>query len=401
MSTPGLALNNLRISVIVVVVTVHAAIAYLGSSPASSFNFDDPPYRWRSIPIVDPERWFGFDIFCALQDVYLISLLFFLSGLFAWPSLARSGSRKFLRDRLLRIGVPFALTVGLLMPLAHYPVYRVTAVDPSLASFWQHWLALPFWPAGPPWFLWVLLVFDFVAAGLYQFARIPGATLGRTVGQLGARPKPFVIALLSASALAYVPLALVFNPWDWFHVGPFSFQYCRPLHYLVYFFAGAGVGAYGVDRGLLAVDGWLARRWAAAGAAATVSFLLWLGMVGLAMAGDGPPPLSVQMLQALSFVACCAAGVLFTLALFLRFANRRLAALDPLHDKTYGIYLIHYVFSIWLQYALLGLAMFAVVKAMIVFTGTLLMSWASVVALRRIPAAAWIDRSWRRRHSLP
>ena len=297
--------------------------------------------------------------------------------------------------------MPFALTVGLLMPLAHYPVYRVTAVDPSLASFWQHWLALPFWPAGPPWFLWVLLVFDFVAAGLYQFARIPGATLGRTVGQLGARPKPFVIALLSASALAYVPLALVFNPWDWFHVGPFSFQYCRPLHYLVYFFAGAGVGAYGVDRGLLAVDGWLARRWAAAGAAATVSFLLWLGMVGLAMAGDGPPPLSVQMLQALSFVACCAAGVLFTLALFLRFANRRLAALDPLHDKTYGIYLIHYVFSIWLQYALLGLAMFAVVKAMIVFTGTLLMSWASVVALRRIPAAAWIDRSWRRRHSLP
>src|SRR6266513_491439 len=173
MSTPGLALNNLRISVIVVVVTVHAAIAYLGSSPASSFNFDDPPYRWRSIPIVDPERWFGFDIFCALQDVYLISLLFFLSGLFVWPSLARSGSRIFLRDRLLRIGVPFALTVGLLMPLAHYPVYRVTAVDPSLASFWQHWLALPFWPDGPPWFLWVLLVFDFAAAGFYQFAGTP------------------------------------------------------------------------------------------------------------------------------------------------------------------------------------------------------------------------------------
>ncbi len=84
------------------------------------------------------------------------------------------------------------------------------------------------------------------------------------------------------------------------------------------------------------------------------------------------------------------------LALFLRFANRRLAALDPLKDKVYGIYLIHYVFSIWLQYALLGLAMFAVVKAMIVFTGTLLMSWASVAALRRIPARAWINRSWRR-----
>jgi hypothetical protein len=43
-------------------------------------------------------------------------------------------------------------------------VYRVTAVDPGLAAFWQHWLALPFWPSGPPWFLWVLLVFNLIAA---------------------------------------------------------------------------------------------------------------------------------------------------------------------------------------------------------------------------------------------
>ena len=175
---PVLALNNLRIVVIVIVVAVHAVMAYLGSSPASSFKFDDPPYRWRSIPIVDPERWFGFDIFCGFQDIYLISLLFFLSGLFVWPSLARSGSRIFLRDRILRIGIPFALTVGLLMPLAHYPVYRVTAVDPSLAAYWQHWLALPFWPSGPPWFLWVLLVFDIVAAGLFKFGRISADVLG-------------------------------------------------------------------------------------------------------------------------------------------------------------------------------------------------------------------------------
>ena len=397
MSTSGLALNNLRTAVIVIVLAVHSVMAYLGSSPASSFNFDAPPYRWRAIPIVDPERWYGFDIFCAFQDISLISLLFFLSGLFAWPSLARGGSSMFLRHRLLRIGVPFAMTVGLLMPLAYYPVYRVTAVDPGLVSYWRHWLALPFWPAGPPWFLWVLLVFNVVAAGLFRFAGISADVLGRSIGQLGTRPKPFVIVLVSASALAYAPLALAFTPWDWFQFGPFSFQFCRPLHYLVYFLAGAGVGAYGIGRGLLARDGWLACRWAAAGASAMVCFAFWLGMVGLAMAaGDGRPPLAVQILQALGFVLCCAAGVLFMLALFLRFADRRLAVLDPLKDKTYGLYLIHYVFSIWLQYALLELAMFAVVKAVIVFAGTLLMSWASVVAFRRIPAIAWINRSWRR-----
>lgn len=126
-------LNNLRIAVIVMVVAAYAVIAYLGSSPASSFK-SMTPYRWRSIPIVDPDRWFGFDIFCGFHDTYLISLLFFLSGLFVWRSLARSGSRVFLRDRILRIGIPFAVAVGVLMPLAHYPVYRVTAVDPSLSA---------------------------------------------------------------------------------------------------------------------------------------------------------------------------------------------------------------------------------------------------------------------------
>ena len=37
------------------------------------------------------------------------------------------------------------------MPLAHSPTYLQTATDPSLAAFWRHWLGLPFWPSGPPW----------------------------------------------------------------------------------------------------------------------------------------------------------------------------------------------------------------------------------------------------------
>src|ERR1700686_3970135 len=136
MPGPSLALRNLRTFVIVLVLAVHSVLAYLGSLPQTQFAFDSPPYRWRSIPIVDSERWLGFDLFCAHQDVYLISLLFFLSGLFIWPSLTRKGANLFVRDRLLRIGVPFALAVAFLMPVASYPIYRTTAVDPSVTAFW-------------------------------------------------------------------------------------------------------------------------------------------------------------------------------------------------------------------------------------------------------------------------
>ena len=65
------------------------------------------------IPIIDSQRWFGFDLFCAWQDVSLMSLMFFLSGLFVPPSLARKGSSTFLSDRLLRIGLPLVLVVVL------------------------------------------------------------------------------------------------------------------------------------------------------------------------------------------------------------------------------------------------------------------------------------------------
>jgi hypothetical protein len=391
MSTPALALNNLRTFAIVIVLAVHSFIAYLASSPASSFRFDDPPFQWRSIPIIDSDRWLGFDIFCAHQDTYLIALLFFLSGLFVWPSLTRKGARNFLRDRAVRLGLPFALAVGLLMPVAHYPIYRVTAADTSVTAYWQHLLALPFWPSGPPWFLWVLLVFDLGAAALYALARRSGDAFGQIVGQLSARPAAFLTILVAASGLAYVPLALAFTPWTWFHVGPFAFQLCRPLLYAVYFLTGVGLGAYGIERGiLLAPAGWLTRHWRVAAGAAIATFALWLGLVGIAMSGGGAPSWQLQVLEASSFVLCCAAGSIFMLAIFVRFANRHIRMLDAFSEETYGMYLVHYLFCVWLQFALLGFAALAVIKAAIVFCGTLLLSWGSVAAMRRAVNAVGI-----------
>jgi hypothetical protein len=107
-------------------------------------------------------------------------------------------------------------SADVLTPVASYPIYRATAVDPSILAFWQHWLALPFWHSGPPWFLWVLLVFDLAAAAMFVLARQWGDALARW----SARPRPYLLGLMLASALAYVPLALAFTPWEWGQVGP-------------------------------------------------------------------------------------------------------------------------------------------------------------------------------------
>src|SRR3954468_14998024 len=144
MPRSSLALSNLRAIVIVIVLAFHSILAYLQSLPPEPIPFDAAPYRWQAIPIVDNERFFGFDLFCAWQDVSLMSLMFFLLGLFVPSSLARKGSITFLSDRFFRIGLPLAVVVVFLMPVTYYPTYSVGAADPGVSAYWQHLTALPF-----------------------------------------------------------------------------------------------------------------------------------------------------------------------------------------------------------------------------------------------------------------
>ena len=65
----GVAIDNLRAVVVLFVLLFHSVLAYLNFLPPQPYPFDGPPYLWRTIPIVDHARWFGFDLFCAWLDV--------------------------------------------------------------------------------------------------------------------------------------------------------------------------------------------------------------------------------------------------------------------------------------------------------------------------------------------
>jgi glucans biosynthesis protein C len=94
-SKTSVALGNLRSFVVLLVIGFHSVLAYLGSNPVSPLPFDSPPYPWLSTPIIDQERWFGFDLFCAFQYVFLMPFMFLLSGLFVWPSLRHKAAADF------------------------------------------------------------------------------------------------------------------------------------------------------------------------------------------------------------------------------------------------------------------------------------------------------------------
>jgi peptidoglycan/LPS O-acetylase OafA/YrhL len=384
MSRSSAALNNLRVCAVMSVLAFHSVLAYLDYLPPTPFAFDHPPYRWTAFPMLDAQRFIGFDLFCGLQDVYLMSLMFFLSGVFVWPSIARKGEAAFLQGRFLRLCIPAGLVVLLLMPLAHYATYRVGAVDRGIEAFFNHWLALPFWPSGPPWFLWQLFVLNIAAGALCNVA--PGwcKRLGQMAAAAGTNPGRFFWALLACSALAYVPLALVFGPLRWFEYGIFAFQLSRPLHYAVYFFAGFAIGVAGFERGLLSAEGLLTRRWPVWLGAAVVGFGLWIGLTAYWLQEGGLVP---EIAAHLAFTLSCASSCFAIFALFLRFAARRTPLFDKAAENAYGMYLVHYVFVVWLQYALLGAALPAIAKGLFVFAGVLALSWTATSVLRRAPIA--------------
>jgi len=382
-SRSSLALDNLRAVVILIVLSFHSALAYVEWIPSRSSGFSDPPYGWRAFPIIDAHRWFGFDLFCAWQDVYLMSLMFFLSGLFVWPSLQRKHGFRYASDRLARLGIPFAFGVLVLTPIALYPSYLASTANPSMSDYAHRYLALPFVPNGQLWFLWQLLALNFVAAAIYIILPNALRALGRWSGTAGRRPIYYFAILVAVSTVAYVPLALIFTPWAWSNSGVLSVQWCRPLLYAVYFFAGMGVGTAGIDVGLIAADGALARRWKLWLGVAMISVLGWMGVTSRTL--DGPAPVVIDVAADFMFVVACAGGCFFLIAASLRFGLYRSSMRASLSANAYSLYLVHYTFVVWLQYTLLTSSMFALFKGAIVFGITLVLSWLTVLMVQRIP----------------
>jgi len=383
MSKSSLALSNLRAVVIVIVLAFHASLAYVQSAPAPQ-RFDQPPFTWEAFPIVDAHRWLGFDIFCAWQDVSLMALMFFLSGLFVGPSLVRKGAATYTIDRLKRIGVPFVFAFIVLSPLALYPAYAARTPDPSLAGYVTAFFSLPYWPAGPQWFLWQLMAVNAIAALLYALSRDVVRDFRRLGAWAGEHSVLYYILLSAICVAGYAPLAVAYSPFTWGEFGPFSLQFCRPLLYIAVFFAGFSLGSLGLDRGLLATDGPLARNWRAWTVLAVVTFCIWAGLTGLTFPNWDAAPFATRLGASLAYAPACIAGGMFMLAVFLRFSRAHSRVLDSLSTNAYGIYLVHYVFIVWLQYVLLPAGLPSVVKAAIVFAGTFVLSWPVSIVVTKI-----------------
>ncbi|WP_276481545.1 acyltransferase family protein [Paraflavitalea pollutisoli] len=380
-------LDYLRTTLTVLVVAHHASLAY-----TTFAAFRPEAYILSTAPVVDTHRWIGLDIFENFNDVFFMSLMFFISGIFVLPSLQKKGVWLFIRDRFYRLLIPFAIAVSLLMLIAYYPAYLQAYHRHDLRHYIIDFFTTEQWPVGPPWFIWLLFTFNLVMALLYPLVMVPLHKFGGWVARLQNRPIGLWLLWFALTWILLVPLALWLGPYRWTGWGPFDFQLSRILLYFGYFTLGVASNSAQEASGLLANNTSVNRRW---------PYMVGLCLLSYAILTIIPPQLehwvkqevmastTGWMIYYVLYVASCTASCLAFLFAYKALVRTPRPFLQSLSANAYGIYLVHYVFITWTQYLLLPLDLPAIIKCLVSFVLSLALSWGLVALMRKIQ---WIQR---------
>jgi glucan biosynthesis protein C len=174
--------DNLRTLLISLVVLHHIAVTYSGL----------PLWYYTEKP-TSGAVGLGLTVFLLVNQAWFMGAFFLLSGYFTPRSYDRKGPRDFLRDRLIRLGIPLLMFYFVLNPILYVGSYHGgSPLDAYLYTI----------GAGPLWFVLALLVLD----GSYAAFRL--ATRKRRPRDRNPQPPTYRAVIGFVLALALVTYAL-------------------------------------------------------------------------------------------------------------------------------------------------------------------------------------------------
>jgi glucan biosynthesis protein C len=196
-----LFVDNLRILLISMVLVVHLDDTY---GAIGSWDYHDPATNLLTGILLTIPNAIG--MACGM------GFFFLLAGYFTPGSYDRKGPRSFLRDRLVRLGIPLLLYDLLLQPLV---VYIASGLHGPYWSFYSTYLLQVRGVTGVVWFLAVLFLFSLVYAawrGLTRH-RMPASERLETLPSYRAIAVfIFALGLVSFVVRIWWPAGWIFQP---------------------------------------------------------------------------------------------------------------------------------------------------------------------------------------------
>jgi len=342
-------LDNLKIFLTTLVVFHHAAQPY------------GPGGSW---PIVDSYSTLDFIVlalFMVLNASFFMGLFFMISAYFVPSSLERKGVGKYMKDRLVKLGVPIVIFMLIIFPMMDYLLKGQLSTG-----------------LGHLWYLELLLMFSTVYAG-YWLIKKPSTGIKKAFPRTKAIAA-FAVCMALASFVVriwapenqWVPLGL-FEP---FHLAQYAMMFT------------AGTIAYR--------EGWIdaipkaaAKLWSRL---AIVIFILFLFVDKLTGSTEFSGGLTIGSLigsfwEAFMCVSMCTA----LLALFKNRFNSQNPITKALANNAFTVYIIHLPIVIVLQYLLVAVPIDSLIKFAIAGTIGVILSFAiSHYIIRRLPYAKYI-----------
>ncbi len=366
-------IDHLRAALVTLVVLHHVALVYGAGAP---FYYVEPPFgdatgfRWLLVFVLANQGWF-------------MGAFFLLAGYFTPGAFDRKGSGVFLRDRLIRLGIPLAVYVFLLNPFAELGPWLMPSELTGLtgAAGWGDYPDMI--GLGPLWFVAMLLVFSFGYVGYKSLAGGSGRTTAAMPGYAAIGAFTVVLAAASYGWRMVVPL------------GESVWQF-PTLAYLPQYLSFFVIGALAYRRDWLATLSSAKGVIGALAAAAAAVFLFPLAFSGEMFTLEVTEALENAMGDGTWQSAVYAAwdsvfAVGLTLGLIVAFrgmAKRKNAFGGFLAKHSYAVFVLHIPVVVYGAYLLRSIEMTAIAKTAVVSAVVVPVCFAVAFVLRRIPGVS-------------
>lgn len=357
-------LDNLRAFIVFLVIVLHGAITYMAFAPS----------WWY---VVDPESSLFFTALVLLIDVPIMPTLFFIAGYFAYPSLTRKGASSFLKDKVVRIALPWIFGVLLLAPPVAYMIYYSRDVP---VTYWQFWQS-DFWGAvyqqSVYWFLGILFLIFAILSVVYTSSQ----SLRSLQPQVKRPTWKVFVGFVIITASGFLILNLFFPLDTWTHAGyVFMFQPLRVPLYIGYFV----FGMYAYQNRWFLDEGYRPSlsRW--------VIFFVVSGLLYVGYRFTVPAQVQTTVFlkggNALLFNTFCLSALMFVIALFEKYGDKTTRFWKSQARNSYGVYYVHPFFLYPLAFIFLSFSISIYIKAIVIILVAALLSWAfSSLILTRLP----------------
>jgi peptidoglycan/LPS O-acetylase OafA/YrhL len=326
-----------------------------------------------------------------ILDVFMMPIMFFIAGYFAFPSI-KNGVKRFILKKVIRIAIPFAIGVLFLAPImlylyviSHFPLWEIDFFD-----FWlNYYFTDTFMDPSHYWFLSLLFFFFMVFGAVYAVTKRRLLNIYEKSEEKPNRKIRIIViimAFLLISIVLFYIAGFVYPDGSWYYFLDIKFlklQITRSILYLLYFIMGIFVFIKRIKlpkkflkfTPLLIVLSIIA----------TIAFCFFKFDIVLPVYLNwGFLPPDYQLYNAIVHILYCFLIFITLMAFFQTYLNRQSKLLSRIAANSYKIYLVHLIWVVIIQYLLLEIQIFVFFKFLITVIGAFGLSLLTGELLRLI-----------------